>query len=187
VSTFPIFLIAYPVAMALNFVAAIILALQTFDMGLISDNCGDVEVCRPFVKPIALAGWALTATTIAFVAANGIMLVAYWQLNTRVLDEREYGYAHLEDSLSAAHHHHSHHHYPANYSMQLQPPPAPEPRPKLKTPLPKLPSPLFDDFIAGKADKILGSKTSTPDSSTDYKSFPISPLDIYGTSRYTIT
>lgn len=55
--------------MALNLFAAVILGLQTFDMGLISDNCGDVEVCEPFVKPIALAGWTLTATSIAFVSS----------------------------------------------------------------------------------------------------------------------
>ena len=59
--------------MALNFVAAIILGLQTFDMGLISDNCGDVEVCRPFVKPIAVAGWALTATTLVFVRFENLL------------------------------------------------------------------------------------------------------------------
>jgi hypothetical protein len=51
----------------MNLMATIILGMQTFDMGLISDNCGDVEVCVPFVKPIALAGWVLVAGSLAFV------------------------------------------------------------------------------------------------------------------------
>lgn len=118
--------------------------------------------------------------------ANAFMLVTYWQLNTRILDEQEYGYAHLEESISAAHHHHSHHHYPSNYSLQMQAPVVhPEiPRTKIQTPVPKLLSPRIDDFIQIKADKF--SKSSTPDSSTEYKSFPISPLDINGTSRYLV-
>ena len=119
------------------------------------------------------------------------MLVTYWQLNSRILDEQEYGYAHLEESLSAAHHHHSHHHYPANYCHQAGPQQQQQQqqsKPKLQTPLPKLPSPRFGNdssFVLVKTEKL--SKTSTPDSSTEYKSFPISPLDIHGTSHYVLT
>lgn len=53
--------------MTMNMMSAVILGMQTFDMGLISDNCGDVEVCVPFVKPIALAGWVLVAGSFALV------------------------------------------------------------------------------------------------------------------------
>lgn len=53
--------------MTMNIMSTVILGMQTFDMGLISDNCGDVEVCVPFVKPIALAGWVLVAGSFAFV------------------------------------------------------------------------------------------------------------------------
>lgn len=53
--------------MTLNLLSTVILGLQTFDMGLISDNCGDQEFCVPFVKPIALAGWMLVSGSFAFV------------------------------------------------------------------------------------------------------------------------
>ena len=54
--------------MVLNLMSTIILGLQTFDMGLITDNCGDTEVCNPHVKPIALAGWILVSGSVAFVS-----------------------------------------------------------------------------------------------------------------------
>ena len=63
--------------MTLNLMSTVILGLQTFDMGLISENCGDSEICNPFVKPIALAGWILVAGSAAFVRnkqANEISL-----------------------------------------------------------------------------------------------------------------
>lgn len=53
--------------MILNLVSTLILGLQTFDMGLITDNCGDVEICVPHVRPMALAGWILVAGSTAFV------------------------------------------------------------------------------------------------------------------------
>ena len=53
--------------MILNLVATVILGLQTFDMGLMTDNCGDVEICVPHVRPMALAGWILVAGSVAFV------------------------------------------------------------------------------------------------------------------------
>lgn len=129
------------------------------------------------------------------------MLVSFWQLSSRVLDEQEYGYAHLEESLSAAHqyrhqHHHSHQHYPSNYfhHQQLQQlhcqtvgDPSQQP-PKIRTPAPKLPSPRVESFVIAKTDKLLfASKASTPESSTDYKSLPISPLDIHGSVPYMVS
>lgn len=56
----------------------VILALQTFDMGLITDNCGDVEVCYPHVKPIALAGWILVSGSIAFVRPTRLLVFNFY-------------------------------------------------------------------------------------------------------------
>lgn len=58
---------AYPTTITLNFISTIILAMQTFDMGLITDNCGDKEFCQPHVMPMALAGWIMVAGSFAFV------------------------------------------------------------------------------------------------------------------------
>lgn len=56
--------------MTLNLMSTVILGIQTFDMGLMTDNCGDAEICYPHVQPIALAGWIMVAGSIAFVSKN---------------------------------------------------------------------------------------------------------------------
>lgn len=55
--------------------STVILGLQTFDMGLITDNCGDVEKCVPHVKPIALAGWMLVSGSIVFVRKKKMLCI----------------------------------------------------------------------------------------------------------------
>ena len=112
---------AYPMVMIMNLVSTIVLGLQTFDMGLITDNCGDVEVCVPHVKPIALAGWVLVAGSVALLIINSLMLSTYWQFSTRLLDEEDCGYTSSTSGTfmhSHTHHHHqySHQNYPINYS-----------------------------------------------------------------------
>ena len=107
--------------MVLNLVSTIVLSLQTFDMGLITDNCGDVEVCVPHVKPIALAGWILVAGSVAFLIINSIILSTYWQFSNRLLNEEDCGYNSSSTGTfmhSHTHHHHqySHQNYPINYS-----------------------------------------------------------------------
>lgn len=73
--------------MTLNLLSTVVLGLQTFDMGLISDNCGDQEFCVPFVKPIALAGWMLVSGSFAFVKQIQILLVIHFLFLFLALDE----------------------------------------------------------------------------------------------------
>ena len=67
----------YPITIILNLISTVILAMQTFDMGLITDNCGDKEFCEPHVLPLALAGWIMVAGSFAFVRFKIISLYIY--------------------------------------------------------------------------------------------------------------
>lgn len=197
------FLAVYAVQMAMNVMAMLILGLQTFDMGLMTSNCGDSEICRPHVLPLAVAGWVLVATSCSLLAVNGCMFATYWRLNGRLLDEQDLGlvymhYMQMDTAHHRRHHRHHHQHYPSNYShsgMDIDLETAGSH--KICTPLPKRPKPsLFSDpgelVLASGVTGVTGacrmppadsqSKTSTPTGSvgSDYRSFPISPLDMRG-------
>lgn len=149
--------------------ATVILGMQTFDMGLITDNCGDVEICYPHVKPIALAGWILVSASIMFLASNVLMMITYWTLSNRVLEEEQYGYYHenylhlhahthshssntSNTSSNNTHHSHqfSHQNYPSNYSKSLPDVEDIEKAHKIRTPQPKrLAKDIFQDANAG--------------------------------------
>lgn len=202
-SSFPIFLLCYPMAMALNLVATVILGMQTFDMGLISDNCGDVEVCYPFVKPIALAGWILVSASTTFLIVNSFMLSTYWQLRERLVDEEQVGYSHQEYMHTHANHHYSHQHYPSNFSKSGSSNPISEDielamPSKIRTPQPKRNTKdLFNDpneiivITKSEASKLAifqhgppSATTSQVSNASDYKSLQISPIDFSAHNRF---
>ena len=195
---------AYPIAIVMNFMATVILGMQTFDMGLITDNCGDVEVCVPHVKPIALGGWILFSASLIFLVSNVMIMFTYWQLNNRVLEEEQYGFYHENHLHLHSHssnsnsniqrHQFSHQHYPSNYSKSLSSESDPEKgqysSPKIKTPQPKrLAKDIFttesNDYVFfSKADASKLSSglnedglPSASSSVSDYKSLQISPLE----------
>ena len=134
------------------------------------------------------------------------MLMTYWQLSNRLLEEERCGdysgSAYMHSHAHNYNHQYSHHHYPINYSrsgsadiekgsfIQFEKPE------KIRTPQPKRSAKnLFNDpgeiIIISKleASKLSGNyqhslinSTASSVVSSDYKSLQISPLDFSHTS-----